>query len=44
MFDTRLDSGWMLAPMFREIAKYEQSVKRFRNVRPGEDFKGYPAQ
>jgi arylsulfatase len=44
LFDTRLDNGWMFGPMYREIVKYEQSVKKFRNVHTGEDFKGYGAQ
>jgi len=32
---------WILAPIYREIAKYEESVKKYRNIEPGEDFKGY---
>jgi arylsulfatase A-like enzyme len=44
LFDTRLDMGWLGGPIFREIGKYEASTKKYPNIRPGEDFKGYPAQ
>lgn len=41
LFSTRLDNGWMMAPVFREIGKYTLSVKKYPNISPGEDFKGY---
>jgi arylsulfatase len=44
MFETRMDNGWMAAPMFRIIGSYEASIKKYPNIRPGEDFRGYPAQ
>jgi len=44
LFDTRLDNAWMMAPVFRAIARYEMSVKKYPNIRPGEDFKGDSAQ
>jgi arylsulfatase A-like enzyme len=34
-------NGWLLTPILREMAKYEASVKKYRNIEPGEDFKGY---
>ena len=40
LFATRLDNGWMMAPVFRAIMQYEMSVKRYPNIKPGEDFKG----
>jgi len=30
-----------MAPIYREIAKYEESVKQYPNIKVGEDFKGY---
>jgi len=32
---------WTLLPAFREISKYEESVKQYPNLKVGEDFKGY---
>jgi arylsulfatase len=44
MFDVRLDNPWMLVPVYRIIGAYEESLKKYPNIRPGEDFRGYPAQ
>ena len=33
--------GWMGAPAFKLIGEYERSVKKYPNVKVGEDFKGY---
>jgi arylsulfatase len=41
LFAFKLDNGWMLAPVFREIVKYEMSVKKYPNIKPGEEFTGY---
>ena len=41
LFYTRLDNGWMFAPVFRHIIQYEMSVKKYPNIKPGEDFEGY---
>ena len=41
LFSTRLDNGWMFAPMFRNIIQYEMSVKKYPNIKPGQDFDGY---
>jgi arylsulfatase A-like enzyme len=41
LFETKMTEGWVLAPVFRLINAYEQSVKKYPNIRPGEDFKGY---
>jgi hypothetical protein len=38
---TELTNGWMLAPDFKIIIEYEQSVKDYPNIKVGEDFKGY---
>jgi hypothetical protein len=34
----------MFAPVVRNIIAFEQSVKKFPNIKPGEDFAGYPAK
>jgi len=41
LFATRLDNGWMFAPVFKLIIQYEMSVRDYPNTKPGEDFKGY---
>ena len=40
LFETRLDNGWIMAPVLRIIAQYEMSVKKYPNVNPGEEFQG----
>jgi arylsulfatase A-like enzyme len=42
LFSTKLDNGWMLAPVFRNINQYEMSVKKYPNIKPGQEFSGYP--
>jgi arylsulfatase A-like enzyme len=44
LFDTRLTNGWEFGPVFRLIGAYQASVKKYPNISPGEDFKGYSAQ
>ncbi len=41
LFDTRLTHGWVLAPVFKNIFQYEASPKKYPNIKPGEEFKGY---
>jgi arylsulfatase A-like enzyme len=41
LFYTDFTNGWMLAPDFKLIGEYERSVKKYPNIKPGEDFKGY---
>ena len=38
---TDLTLGWVYAPSFKWIEGYEQSVKKYPNIKVGEDFKGY---
>jgi hypothetical protein len=38
---TKLTNLWMMAPVYRNIMQYEMSVKKYPNIKPGEDFKGY---
>ena len=41
LFYTDLTSGWILAPDFKIIGEYSSSVKKYPNIKVGEDFKGY---
>ena len=41
MFDTRLDCGWIMAPAIRAIYGYEGSLRKYPNIKTGEDFTGY---
>lgn len=41
LFNTRLTNGWVFAPVFRLIGAYEESLRTYPNIKPGEDFKGY---
>ena len=41
LFSTRLDCIWLVAPAFRAVSQYEASVKKYPNIKPGEDFTGY---
>jgi len=44
LFTTKMDVGWVVAPVFRAIGQYEMSIKKYRNIKTGEDFTGYPGQ
>jgi arylsulfatase len=41
LFYTDLTMGWMAAPSFKLIEEYETGLKKFPNIKVGEDFKGY---
>ena len=41
LFDTKLTHGWEFVPVFRLIGAYQESLKKYPNIRPGEDFRGY---
>ena len=41
LFDTKLDSGWMLGLVFRVIGAYEKSVVQYPNIKQGAEFTGY---
>jgi arylsulfatase A-like enzyme len=44
LFDTKLTNGWVFAPMFRLVGAYQQSLRKYPNIKPGEEFTGYPRQ
>jgi arylsulfatase len=41
LFETRLTTRWLMAPVSRAINQYESSIKTYPNIRPGEEFTGY---
>ena len=34
--------GWVFIPMLEIMGAYDKSVQEYPNIKPGEDFKGYP--
>ena len=43
MLETKLDMGWMLGVVYQAIVEYNTSIAKYPNIRPGEEFNGYPA-
>jgi arylsulfatase A-like enzyme len=41
LFNSDLTCGWMLAPCFKLIGEYQNSLKQYPNIKPGEEFMGY---
>jgi arylsulfatase len=41
LFETRLTTRWLMVPVSRAISQYESSLKKYPNIRPGEEFVGY---
>ena len=42
LWTTTLTMAWVFAPMREVIGAFERSVKKYPNIKPGEDFTGYP--
>ena len=42
LFNDKMDIGWMLEPVFPAVVEYERSIAKYPNIRPGEEFAGYP--
>jgi arylsulfatase len=42
LWSKTLTMGWVMGPMLEIRRAYEQSVREYANIKPGEDFKGYP--
>jgi arylsulfatase len=38
----KMDNFWMLGPAMKALSDYQKSVAEYSNIKPGEDFKGYP--
>lgn len=41
LFSCDMTIGWLLAPAFRAIGEYQQSIGEYPNINTGEEFKGY---
>jgi arylsulfatase A-like enzyme len=37
----KLDMMFMFAPAFKALGEYQQSIAKYRNIKPGEEFTGY---
>jgi arylsulfatase len=42
LMDKRLDCGWVLRPVAERLGALAQSMTQYPNVKPGQDFTGYP--
>ena len=42
LFADKMDNGWMFEFILPYVAEYEKSIADYPNVKPGEEFKGYP--
>jgi arylsulfatase len=42
LWASTLTMGWVLVPMREIIGAYEKSVQEYPNIKPGEEFTGYP--
>src|SRR5208282_2326053 len=38
---TDMTTGWLLAPNFKIIGEYQRSLRKYPNIKVGEDFQGY---
>jgi arylsulfatase A-like enzyme len=43
LFDRKMDMGWMFGLALAHIAEYKKSLAQYPNIKPGEEFSGYPA-
>jgi arylsulfatase A-like enzyme len=42
LFSNRMDVGWMYFLILPYVAEYEKSIAQYPNIKPGEEFEGYP--
>ena len=42
LFNDKMDMGWMIGVCMQFIAAYEKSVAQYPNIKPGQEFDGYP--
>ena len=43
LFNSTMDMGWMFGITMPFIVEYEKSIAQFPNIKPGQEFNGYPA-
>lgn len=41
LFHTKLDMGWMFSVALMPVAEFEESLAKYPNIEPGEEFAGY---
>ena len=41
IWEATMDIGWAFNPVFTSVGKHQQSVQKFPNLKPDEDFKRY---
>jgi arylsulfatase A-like enzyme len=44
LWNATMTMGWTYGPVSEIIAAYEESVKKYPNIKPGEEFQGYPKE
>jgi arylsulfatase len=44
LWETTMDMGWVLRPVTEEIVRFQKSVKKYPNIKTGEEFEGYPTK
>ena len=42
LFPAKMDIGWMYEVVVPFVVDYEKSIARYPNIKPGEEFTGYP--
>jgi hypothetical protein len=42
LFGAKMDIGWMYEMILPFVYEYEKSVAKYPNIKPGEEFTGYP--
>ena len=42
LLNTKLDMGWMFEVAFNAVAAYRSSIAEYPNIKPGQEFNGYP--
>ena len=43
LFNDKMDIGWEAQVVLPVVYKYQKSFARYPNIKPGEEFTGYPA-
>jgi arylsulfatase len=44
LLEDKLDMGWMFGIALEIVGEYERSLVEYPNIKPGEEFKGYPTR
>ena len=43
LFNDRMDMGWEFGVIMQSVMEYEKSIAEYPNIKPGQEFDGYPA-